>query len=361
MNINWKNRNTIITISAIIAVIAILICTITFFIVKHNRKEIILEEEVVSASAEIVEEEELENTIEENTIIISIDELENKEEDEAISENIVVKEEKSSNIVKANSLNRYYIKINNLANVVTIYQNDGQGNYSPVKAMVCSTGTYTPKSGRYTIKGRWEWLGLQGNVYGHYATQINGNILFHSVPYLRKYDPASLEYWEFDKLGTSASLGCVRLQIKDAKWIFDNCSSGTIVEFYSSSDPEPLGKPSAPRISSNTEYRNWDPTDPNPSNPWNNRTTIVNNNDNTGEDDKSEEEIKNIIQNTQNIESMYNTENIKNTEKSKNMQRDKKIENSEITGNTQNKEKNKNEEFSTNIENITDKKTNTEV
>lgn len=28
------------------------------------------------------------------------------------------------------------------------------------------------------------------------------------------------------------------------------------------------GKPSAQKISSNTECRNWDPTDPSPNNPW---------------------------------------------------------------------------------------------
>ena len=54
------------------------------------------------------------------------------------------------------------------------------------------------------------------------ATQITGNILFHSVPYTEKYNNASLEYWEYDKLGTSASLGCIRLTVKNAKWIYDN-------------------------------------------------------------------------------------------------------------------------------------------
>lgn len=43
------------------------------------------------------------------------------------------------------------------------------------------------------------------------------------------------------------------------------------VEFYSSSNPGPLGKPSAKKISSYEDYlRNWDPTDPNSNNPWKN-------------------------------------------------------------------------------------------
>lgn len=164
----------------------------------------------------------------------------------------------------------YYIKVNYTANTVTIYTKDSAGNYTvPYKAMICSTGTATPTSGVYPIQLKWEWLKMLGSVYGHYTSQIVGNILFHSVPYLEKGNPASLEYWEYDKLGTSASAGCIRLKVEDAIWIYDNCPSGTLVEFYSNSDPGPLGKPTAPKISGyGSPYRNWDPTDPDSSNPW---------------------------------------------------------------------------------------------
>ena len=116
---------------------------------------------------------------------------------------------------------------------------------------------------------------LYGNVYGQYVTPIVSDILFHSVPYLRKdgNDVAhdSLKYWEYDKLGTKASMGCIRLTTRDAKWIYDNVSLWTKVEFYSSSNPGPFGKPSAQKISNAPEYlRNWDPTDPDPDNPWRN-------------------------------------------------------------------------------------------
>ena len=104
-------------------------------------------------------------------------------------------------------------------------------------------------------------------MYGQYSTRIVGNILFHSVPYTSA-SPDCLEYWEFDKLGTKASAGCVRLMVADAKWIFYNCQPGTMVEFYSDADPGPLGKPSAPIISGNEACRNWDPTDNVPGNPW---------------------------------------------------------------------------------------------
>lgn len=157
--------------------------------------------------------------------------------------NEVLNENQSKNKTSPNSTSPYYIKINYGANVVTIYTKNSEGAYTiPAKAMVCSTGTGTPRSGVYSLKSRWKWGRLFGNVYGYYCIQIVGNILFHSVPYLTQGDPSSLEYWEYDKLGTTASAGCIRLTVEDVKWIYNNVPSGTLVEFYSSSDPGPLRK-----------------------------------------------------------------------------------------------------------------------
>lgn len=195
---------------------------------------------------------------------------------------------------------KYYIKVNYGAQVVNIYTKDSSGKYTvPTKAMVCSTGIHTPTSGVYTIGYRWEWLEMIGSVYGHYVIQINGNILFHSVPYLEKGNHASLEWWAYDKLGTKASLGCVRLTTKDALWIFNNVSSGTKVEFYSSSNPGPLGKPSARKISNAPNYvKGWDPTDPDKRNPWPNYIKELNDKDKEenkkpSEPDKEEEKKPN--------------------------------------------------------------------
>jgi lipoprotein-anchoring transpeptidase ErfK/SrfK len=164
----------------------------------------------------------------------------------------------------------YYIKVNKKENVVNVYTVDSEGAYSvPFKAMLCSTGTSTPKTGsKYKITSyRTLWNKLKGNVYGQYAVQITGNILFHSVPYTKR-DNTSLEYWEYDKLGTKASLGCIRLAVEDAKWIYDNIVPGTWVEFYEDDNPGPFGKPERMKISEDIERRNWDPTDPNENNPW---------------------------------------------------------------------------------------------
>lgn len=164
----------------------------------------------------------------------------------------------------------YYIRVNYGANCVTIFKKDDNGNYTkPYKAMICSSGKSTPKSGTYKITYKYRWLSLYGGVYGQYSTRIVKNILFHSVPYYQQRAD-TLEYDEYDKLGTTASAGCIRLTVRDAKWIYDNITSGTYVEFYSdTTNPGPLGKPTAQKISDNKDNRNWDPTDPDKNNPWN--------------------------------------------------------------------------------------------
>lgn len=206
----------------------------------------------------------------------------------------------ASTTVVAINKQKYHIKINIAANTVTIYtkENEDDEEYTkPIKAMVCSTGSATPKSGTYNISYKYRWLALFGNVYGQYSTRIVGHILFHSVPYYET-EPDTLEYEEYDKLGTKASAGCIRLTVADAKWIYDNVATGSTVEFYSdANNPGPLGKPSARKISNN-EYRDWDPTDPDPDNPWHNGDGNIIDDENQ-EDDNSdnENEVSNKISN----------------------------------------------------------------
>lgn len=163
----------------------------------------------------------------------------------------------------------YYIKINRMQNCITVYTLDENGEYTiPYKAMVCSTGLYnaTP-SGTYQISTKYRWRELYGGVYGQYATRIHGAILFHSVPYYTKSND-NLCTDKYNKLGQQASMGCVRLTTEDAKWIADNCPSGTSVEIYDDEDPGPLGKPEAVKIDADDVNRGWDPTDPDENNPW---------------------------------------------------------------------------------------------
>ncbi len=156
---------------------------------------------------------------------------------------------------EAASASKYKIRVNKQQNTVTVYQRK-KGEYQPYKAFVCSTGENTP-IGTFRIPVRYRWRPLVANTYGQYATRIVGSFLFHSVVYDRP-DPSKLFCKEYNKLGKTASHGCIRLTTKDAKWIYDNCPNGTVVEIYNAKNPGPLGKPKAIKIKGKFGY---DPTD----------------------------------------------------------------------------------------------------
>ena len=173
---------------------------------------------------------------------------------------------------EAKAASGYLVKINKQANCVTIYKMNANGKYKPVKAMICSTG-YATKLGTYSLGEKMRWHVLDGPCYGQYCTRIYGGVLFHSVWYTRQNDPSTLSISSYNKLGTTASHGCVRLTVADAKWIYDNVPSYTRVVIYSDANPGPLGKPKAIKL---PYTYGWDPTDTgNPSNPWNSKKPSI--------------------------------------------------------------------------------------
>lgn len=164
----------------------------------------------------------------------------------------------------------YYIRVNRETNCVTVYELDTEKEkYQAMKPMICSVGRdgNTP-CGDFELQERYEWRALFGGVYGQYAVRIVDSILFHSVPYSERSQDA-LKTEEFDKLGTSASDGCIRLQVADVKWIYDNCAEGTVVTIFDGTmEDDPFPRPEAP-VLADTDYPQWDPSDPVAANPWN--------------------------------------------------------------------------------------------
>ncbi len=160
----------------------------------------------------------------------------------------------------------YLIKVNKQASCVTIYKTDANGEYQPVKALICSAGWAT-KPGTYSLGEKMRWHVLDGPCYGQYCTRIYGGVLFHSVWYTGQNNPSTLSVSSYNKLGSLASHGCVRLTVAGAKWIYDNVPSGTKVVIYNSSNPGPLGKPKSIQLPYSVS---WDPTDVwSKGNPWN--------------------------------------------------------------------------------------------
>ena len=158
----------------------------------------------------------------------------------------------------------YVIKVNTSTNTITVYAKFKDGTYTmPLVAFICSCGapsTPTPL-GTYYTSDRWRWLRMMGPSWGQWVTQIKGDYLFHSVYYNSKNNNNNLSVKAYNKLGTACSHGCVRHKAGDAKWIYDNCKLQTkIVIYKGASSTDPLGKPTAYKLSSS---HTWDPTDPN--------------------------------------------------------------------------------------------------
>ncbi len=172
----------------------------------------------------------------------------------------------------------YLVKVNRVMNCVTVYTKDDKGEFTvPYVAFTCSTGKNVGDTplGTFTTSGKYEWCLMVDGTYGQYAYRIDGPIMFHSVPSYRQ-SKDSLETDQYNKLGEVASLGCIRLSVKDAKWLFDNCPSGTTVVIYDdTSSPGPLGKPATIKIPANHAYSGWDPFDPDEANPWNTMTPSI--------------------------------------------------------------------------------------
>lgn len=97
-----------------------------------------------------------------------------------------------------------------------------------VKEIICSTGkdgTSTP-SGRFLIGSKGQFFYASESSICYFWTRIDNNYLFHSVIYDLSGDPIKSEY---DKLGSKASHGCIRLPYDDAKWLQDTIPYGTLV------------------------------------------------------------------------------------------------------------------------------------
>ena len=140
----------------------------------------------------------------------------------------------------------------------------------PLQVFACSTGKYgNTVVGTFKTSNYYDWHLMNGNCYSRYAVRFNQHELMHSVPYYR-HSPDSLEYRQYNKLGTPASMGCCRLALADAKWIYENTTPGTTVNVVK--DPSlvlPLSRPIIKIDESNAATRGWDPTDTDPRSPYN--------------------------------------------------------------------------------------------
>ena len=180
--------------------------------------------------------------------------------------------------------NTLYLKVVINAQLVYIYRRDSAGNPTElVRTIICSTGMDRGKNatplGKYMIldsadnsAGKYRWVAFDSS-YGQYATRLfyiteqrsNGmsgyftGYMFHSELY-RSIDPKSLMVAEYNTLGYPRSHGCIRMQVKDARWIYVNAPTGSIVEIVDgSANPSTWAALKPSQLPYGTDY---DPSDP---------------------------------------------------------------------------------------------------
>ena len=156
----------------------------------------------------------------------------------------------------------YTIYVNRKTNVVNVVNSSG----TVVRSMYCSTGRgYATIHGTFHTESKMRWHALYHGVFGQYCTRIHGAYLFHSVPY-KRVSKSRLSIKDYNRLGTQASAGCIRLAVIDAKWIYDHCRRGTKVVI---GEFRQLKQPDRKKIKLSTSSKTgWDPTDPDPDNPY---------------------------------------------------------------------------------------------
>lgn len=164
---------------------------------------------------------------------------------------------------------KYHIEVSLAAQIVYIYNVDEAGNKGDLaKAILCSTGkTESPTPlGKWIILdngmehlvenawgvSRYQFEYLSGISYGQYMSRLwkvettaqdaetwgPSDFLFHSVPYYA-IDKNRLMTEEWNKLGTPASAGCIRMNASDAKWIYDYVAAYSYVyTIEGTPDPE---------------------------------------------------------------------------------------------------------------------------
>ena len=335
----FLNKKVVRTL--IIIIIALVLLTIFFLVRKYIDNKRTLEvsknytgylsidnNNIVDGENDVIDISDFENKIDENSNDINEEKNQND-----------VNKDKNNNTKqeKINSTPKYYIKINNRANRVNVYGKDSQQNYTVlVKTMICSTGECTPPCSMYSktkykmLGNRYQWAKFH-SVYVRYPTQIVGGIFFHSVPYLDKRKD-SLSYSMFDHLGQSVSAGCIRLKVADAKWIYDNVESGSIVEF----NTNVTNNESAPKISSNERCRNWDPTDTDSNNPWKNKANLVENKVNTENNNNNDNNNNNNNNNKTTINDNNKTSANDNTAKTADDHKENKTNESNTTNKSNN-------------------------
>lgn len=152
------------------------------------------------------------------------------------------------------TLKSYRIEIDLTNQIGTVY-----GIYSDKSAKVMmSEFVSTARKGKTTPTGNFKIQGASGGrkaklrtakmesgkSYAEYLCRFHGAKCMHTVPFRKRQTTGHVNKTEFNKLGSPASGGCVRMPWKLAHYIYTKCPVGTPVKvFRGVKGKYPAGKP----------------------------------------------------------------------------------------------------------------------
>lgn len=146
-----------------------------------------------------------------------------------------LKEDKSKNVQGYKSATKWLILVDRSAHKVYVYHGK-KGSWKLKKSFLCgngkaSTPTVTGTFKMGTTKGRYFKARYFDSAPARcwWPTRITGGYLFHSVLYYPSSTPARVMD---GRVGVGVSHGCVRLKLKNAKWIHDHITKKTTCVIY---------------------------------------------------------------------------------------------------------------------------------
>lgn len=158
----------------------------------------------------------------------------------------------------------YRIDVDLTNQITTIYGIYTDGSTKPIMSEWVSTARkgHTTPTGNFKISGASggrkakyrTCLMASKKSYAEFACRFHGAKMMHTVPYKKRQTSGHVNKDNFNKLGTPASSGCVRMPWKMAHFIYTNCPVGTPVHVFKGTKGKyPMGKPTKYKATSNID------------------------------------------------------------------------------------------------------------
>ncbi len=154
--------------------------------------------------------------------------------------------------------------------IAAVYDVSEPGTRRLVRAFPVSTGEFagnTPLGS--SLIGQKHEVGLMfDGSWGLYTSQLNGPVLFHSIPSYGADGHVGVLPEYTNNLGTACSHGCVRLMANASLFIYLYVPTGSQAHVLQNAADFPEIPEALEALKVPEDGPHWDPTNPNPENPY---------------------------------------------------------------------------------------------